>query len=164
MNDTAKIIADFIKAERNIYVKCPCCNEIYRLNEARIFWGEKMPQDLLDELKEKQLQLQEMEDVIRKDAIQRSLVTYIGKTLENLAPTLKNWGHQPRDCRFLGDPIDFIAFDGLFENRKVQQITFLEVKTGKSKVSPSEKSIKNTIEEKKIAFEEVRLPSELVST
>lgn len=68
INDTTKRIVDFIESERNIYVKCPCCNENYRLNETRIFGGENMPKYLLDELKDKQqqLQLEHMEDNTRK--------------------------------------------------------------------------------------------------
>jgi len=85
---------------------------------------------------------------------------YIGKTLEHLAPATVKWGHHPRDCRFLSEPIDFIAFDGLFTKDEVSKITFIEAKSGNSKLSQREKSIKNAVEKGEVYFEEFRLESQ----
>lgn len=156
-DSTLKLLADFIQAERNIYAQCPSCAEIYRLNEFKIFYGKKPPKDLLDQLRLAEEEFEEKKKKIIEQAIEKSKVTYIGKTLEHLAPTVVKWGHQPRDCRFLAEPIDFIAFDGLFKEDKVSKVTFIEAKTGNSKLSPRERSIKNVIENKEVYFEEFRL-------
>jgi len=153
----AKTLADFIQAERNIYAQCPACNKIHRLNEFKIFYGETPPQDLLDKLRQAELEFEEKKKKIVVEAIEKSKQVYIGKTLEHLAPTTANWGHQPRDCRFLAEPIDFIAFDGLFNDDKVNKITFIDAKTGEAKLSPREKSIKKAVEKGEVYFEEFKI-------
>jgi predicted Holliday junction resolvase-like endonuclease len=156
-NSTEKILADFIQAERNIYAQCPECQTIHRLNEYKIFYGKKPPKDLLDQLREAIEEFEEKKKKIIEQSIEKSKQVYIGKTLEHLAPTVATWGHKPRDCRFLAEPIDFIAFDGLFEKDEVSKITFIEAKTGNAKTSSREKSIKNAVEKGEVYFEEFRL-------
>lgn len=158
-NSIEKTLVDFIQAERNIYAQCPNCDEIHRLNEFKIFYGTTPPQDLLDRLRQAELEFEEKKKKIVQEAIEKSKQVYIGKTLEHLAPTTASWGHQPRDCRFLAEPIDFIAFDGLFNDDKVNKITFIDAKTGDAKLSAREKSIKKTIEKGEVYFEEFRLES-----
>lgn len=156
-NSPEKILADFIQAERNIYAQCPECQTIHRLNEYKIFYGKKPPKDLLDQLREAVKEFEEKKKKIIEQSIEKSKQVYIGKTLEHLAPTVATWGHKPRDCRFLAEPIDFIAFDGLFEKDEVSKITFIEAKTGNAKTSSREKSIKNAVEKGEVYFEEFRL-------
>jgi predicted Holliday junction resolvase-like endonuclease len=156
---TVKLLAEFIQAERNIYAQCPNCEEIHRLNEFKIFYGKKPPKDLLDQLREAAEEFEDKKKKIIEQAIERSKVTYIGKTLEHLAPTVVSWGHQPRDCRFLAEPIDFISFDGLFERDEVDKITFIEAKTGNAKLSSREKSIKDAVEKGEVYFEEFKMAS-----
>lgn len=158
-NPTEKILVDFIQAERNIYAQCPACNEIHRLNEFKIFSGKKPPKDMLDQLRQAEEEFEERKRKIIESSIEKSKQVYIGKTLEHLAPVVSSWGHKPRDCRFLAEPIDFIAFDGLFEDNTVNKITFIEAKTGNAKQSSREKSIKNAVEKGKVYFEEFRLAS-----
>lgn len=156
-NSSTREILHFIQAERNIYAQCPACNEIHRLNEFKIFSGKKPPKDLLDQLREAEEEFEEKKRKIIEASIEKSKQVYIGKTLEHLAPTVATWGHKPRDCRFLAEPIDFIAFDGLFDDNAVNRITFIEAKTGNAKQSAREKSIKNAVEKGEVYFEEFRL-------
>lgn len=158
-NDAEKLLADFIQSERNTYAQCPDCQAIHRLNEFKIFQGKKPPKDLLDQLRQAEEEFEEKKRKIIDASIEKSKQVYIGKTLEHLAPVVSSWGHKPRDCRFLAEPIDFIAFDGLFEDNTVSKITFIEAKTGNAKQSPREKSIKNAVEKGEVYFEEFRLTS-----
>src|SRR3989344_570603 len=96
----------------------------------------------------------------RKDAIAKSRAVLGGQFSENLAPYLPNFPYLPTECRFLGKPTDFIVFKGMDE-KKIDEIVFVEVKSGKSKLSPQEKNLKETIEKKKVKFEEYRIPKEL---
>lgn len=104
---------------------------------------------------------------IREDAIKRSAATILGKVGEHLAPLLifANYGINPKDLRFIGTPIDFIAFKGLSEDKPEEIIfivIFIEVKSGKTAaLSPREKSIKELVENKKVRWLLIHLPSEL---
>ncbi|MGH2611444.1 MAG: Holliday junction resolvase-like protein [Rhabdochlamydiaceae bacterium] len=158
-NPTTKLLADFIQTERNTYAQCPDCQAIHRLNEFKIFNGKRPPQDLLDQLRQAQEEFEAKKKKIIHESIEKSKQVYIGKTLEHLAPTVSSFGHQPRDCRFLAEPIDFIAFDGLFNENKVDKITFIDAKTGEADLSPRQKSIRKAVENGKVYFEEFRIES-----
>lgn len=118
---------------------------------------EAKAQLLLNEWKEKE------EERIREDAIRRSMHTIIGKVGEHLAPIIifSKYGINPKDFRFIGTPVDFIAFKGLSEGN-LTEIYFFEVKSGESKVlTERERQIKDAIESKKVKWELIHLPSEI---
>jgi len=96
----------------------------------------------------------------RKDAISKSRAVLSGLFSEQLAPFLPNFNYKPTECRFLGKPIDFICFKGLDE-KNVGEIVFVEVKSGNSKLSNSEKKLKDAIEKKKVRWEEYRVDKNL---
>jgi len=81
----------------------------------------------------------------RRQAIQRSRSTLLGKLFERLGPFLQRFGHDPRDVRPIMDPIDYVVFDGLTINRHVDHITFVEVKSGTARVSLTQRSIFDAI-------------------
>ncbi|MCF8884444.1 MAG: endonuclease, partial [Aigarchaeota archaeon] len=58
---------------------------------------------------------QEMEKEIRRDAIKSSITTLLGKVGEHIAPLymIRELDVDPRDLRFIGTPVDYIAFKGL---------------------------------------------------
>lgn len=96
----------------------------------------------------------------RKDAIMKSRAVLSGNFSEQLAPFLPNFPFSPTECRFIGKPVDLIAFKGLDE-KNISEVVFIEVKSGKSKLSPVEKSLKEAIENKRVSFEEYRVDEDV---
>lgn len=155
---------DFLKAERNIYVQCPDCEEIHRLSDLRVFYGKKPPRDWLDDLEKEWLKIEKAneditkrENEIRLDAVKRSRATLIGKTLENISPLAPHMTHHPRDLRSIWDPVDFVSFNGIFEKRKVDSVTFIDVKCGKSDLTSTQKSIKKAVENGDVNWETIKI-------
>ncbi len=99
-------------------------------------------------------------DLHRKDAIARSRSVLAGNFSEQLAPYLPNFPFNPSECKFLGKPVDFIVFHGLDE-KNVTGVSFVEVKSGKSKLSGTEKSLKEAIDKGKVDWKEYRVPDDL---
>jgi predicted Holliday junction resolvase-like endonuclease len=100
---------------------------------------------------------------ISKDAIKRSLSAILGKVGEELTPLLmfKKLGIEPKDFRHIGTPIDYVAFKGL-SNGKVEEILFIEVKTGNSpSLSDREKEVRKAVDEKRVRFVMINLKEEL---
>lgn len=107
---------------------------------------------------------QKEEEKIRKDAISRSTATILGRIGEQLAPLLffTNYGINSKEVRFLGQPVDFIAFKGGLEEGKVEEIVFIEVKSGRTKnLTPRERAIKRAVEEKRVSWITFHIPSEV---
>ena len=98
----------------------------------------------------------EYRDSISRDAIKGSQAAVAGKVFERLAPYLPGFGYNPRDVRFVGDPVDFIVFDGLSEDQ-CHRIVFVEVKTGASSLSSRERKVRDAIKAKRIEWQELRL-------
>jgi len=98
--------------------------------------------------------------VHRRDAIAKSRAVLSGMFSEQLAPFLPDFGYVPTECRFIGKPIDFICFKGL-DDKDIDEVVFVEVKSGNSKLSSTEKKLKEAIEKKKVRWEEYRVSKEL---
>jgi predicted Holliday junction resolvase-like endonuclease len=114
-------LIDYLKAQPEIYCECPFCNELFRLNEARLTFGKKAKKDLLDRLRELKLDFERRLQEEREDARKRSRPVSKGLMLENICPYLPTFKHHPRDARFLGDPIDFVIFMVFFLREKFQK-------------------------------------------
>ena len=86
---------------------------------------------------------------IRRDALGKSRAVLKGKIAEQLAPLLPGFDYNPADARFIGSPIDYIIFDGYSEamegNGKIRRIVLMDVKTGKARLSRTEKKVKSAV-------------------
>ncbi|MFQ5531237.1 MAG: Holliday junction resolvase-like protein [Candidatus Nanoarchaeia archaeon] len=98
--------------------------------------------------------------VHRKDAISKSRAVLSGHFSEQLAPFLPDFPWNPTECKFLGKPIDFLVFEGA-DKGEIESVKFVEVKSGNSKLNKKEKSLKQAIEDKKVSWEEYRIPEDL---
>ena len=96
----------------------------------------------------------------RQDAIMRSRAVLGGQFSEQLAPYLPDFGYLPTECRFMGKPIDFIVFKGM-DNKKIEEVVFVEVKSGKAKTNKHENNLKEAIEKGRVRWVEYRVPEEL---
>ncbi|MBI4116143.1 hypothetical protein HY449_00180 [Candidatus Pacearchaeota archaeon] len=99
----------------------------------------------------------------RKDAIAKSRAVLGGQFSEQLAPYLPDFPYSPSEVRFIGKPIDFIVFRGA-DNKQIDEIVFVEVKSGKSKINAHEKNLKNAIDKKRVRWEEYRIPEDITKS
>jgi predicted Holliday junction resolvase-like endonuclease len=101
-----------------------------------------------------------------KEARNRSLdgsrAVIKGKIAEQLAPVLPNFKYVPSDARFIGDPIDYIIFNGYTDikdnggSEKDLEVVILDVKTGQASLSQSQQAIARAIKAGRVRFEVVR--------
>jgi predicted Holliday junction resolvase-like endonuclease len=99
---------------------------------------------------------------IREDAIKRSRAVLGGQFSEQLAPYLPDFPYSPTECRFVGKPIDFIVFKGMDE-KEITEVKFVEVKSGKASMSTHERKLRDVIKDKKVTWEEYRIPEEITA-
>jgi predicted Holliday junction resolvase-like endonuclease len=96
----------------------------------------------------------------RKQAITQSRAVLGGQFSEQLSPYLPDFNYSPTECKFIGKPIDFICFKGMDE-KNISKVIFIEVKSGKSKVNFQERNLKEAIKNKRVRWEEYRIPEEI---
>ncbi|MDD7458375.1 MAG: Holliday junction resolvase-like protein [Treponema sp.] len=90
----------------------------------------------------------------RKDAIKKSRAVIGGQVAEQVAPFLPGFPCNPGDVSFLGKPVDFVAFCGLAEKDKIEEVVFIEVKTGQSKLNGHEKQLKDAVKNGRVRYVE----------
>lgn len=95
----------------------------------------------------------------RKDALDKSRAVIRGQATEHLAPYVMD-GVNPKDCRFMGNPIDYVVFDGLSDvtdkvAKEVKEVIFVDVKTGKSNLTTVQRRIRDAIEDNRVSFQVV---------
>jgi predicted Holliday junction resolvase-like endonuclease len=89
----------------------------------------------------------EREKSSRADAVKQSGATIRGNVTQHLIPYFPDFPWSPRDTRFIGTPIDLIIFSGLSEEKELDGIIFVEVKSGKTgALSESQKKVKRYLE------------------
>jgi predicted Holliday junction resolvase-like endonuclease len=93
---------------------------------------------------------------LRKEIANSSRSIIKGQVAEQLAPYLPNFPFNPAECKFLGNPIDFIVFRNL-EKKEESAIIFVEVKSGQSQLNTHERNLKQAIKNKNVFWYEYRL-------
>ena len=144
--------------ESNLYAECPCGGE-FKLSGAILFDGTRgFPPEALEKQKELKEELKEREEDLKKKgklattrAEKTAMTVNIGKKIEVVLPTMSDFKWKLADCRFLGDPIDFITFNG-FSMNNINSLSFVEVKSGAARLNDHQKAVKEAIEDKKVSY------------
>ena len=84
-----------------------------------------------------------------------SLQTLYGQAVEKVVPFMSDLQEYFPDIKYLGEPIDYIAF-----SRTRDMITFIEVKSGKARLTKKQERIKKLVENGNVEFKEIRIERE----
>lgn len=113
-------------------------------------------------LQQKEIEWQAASEDMRKAALAKSRQVIGGSFSEQLAPFLPGFPFDPTEARFIGKPVDFLVFRGL-AGGQIDEVVFVEVKSGLSRLNSNEQSLKNCIEQKRVSFAEYRVPTEITA-
>ena len=94
----------------------------------------------------------------KKAAVRRSRSVLGGMFAEQLAPYLPNFPFSPTEAKFIGAPIDFLVFKGM-DAQHIEEVIFVEVKSGSARLNHNEHSLKDAIENKRVRWHEYRVPT-----
>ena len=94
----------------------------------------------------------------RVDSNKRQRAIVKGDISETIAPWALEGVNSVKELRFLGNPIDFIGFNGLDVEGEIN-IKFIEIKTGKSRLTKNEKRIKEAVEAKRVEWQTIEIKS-----
>jgi len=168
-------VLEVLRNIKGLKITCSSCEESFSPQQARLFDIRKtLPKSIestinseLSQLKRRLVrankdtkkmsgQLQSLtakKKKFKKRKIQRpkeiQIITQrinIGQIIEKILPATTNFRYETKDCRALLTPIDYIAFNGLSENDRIDKVSFIEVKTGSANLQKSQKQVKKAIE------------------
>jgi predicted Holliday junction resolvase-like endonuclease len=98
----------------------------------------------------------------KRDGTARATIK--GQIAEQIAPMLPGFPFTPSDFRFLGQPIDFIAYVGLTEAKEglgdIKEVVIGDIKMGSARLSPHQQMIKRAVDEGRVRWETIHLDRE----
>ncbi|HNT74645.1 MAG TPA: Holliday junction resolvase-like protein [Anaerolineae bacterium] len=100
----------------------------------------------------------------RRDTADQSRAVLKGKMAEQIAPLLPGFKYWPADARFLGDPVDYVVFNGYSAltdgagGGEELEVVILDIKRGaRTTLSPGQRAIARAVEQGRVRFEVVRV-------
>jgi predicted Holliday junction resolvase-like endonuclease len=99
----------------------------------------------------------------RRESADQSRAVLKGKMAEQMAPLLPGFDYWPADARFLGDPVDYVIFNGYSACKDdgaggdALEVVILDIKQGKSMLTQSQRQIARAVEAGRVRFEVVRV-------
>ncbi|GEM_PF-3115242 len=98
----------------------------------------------------------------RRESVAGSRAVLKGKMAEQMAPLLPGFDYLPADARFLGDPVDYVVFDGYSACKDggdcaSVEIVILDVKQGQARLSRGQRLIAEAVASGRVRFEVVHV-------
>lgn len=112
-----------------------------------------------------ELELEHQEKLLhaQKRSVNTSRAVLKGKMAEQLAPIMPEFQYLPSDAKFLGDPIDYVVFDGYSDFRDGDgsaediEVVFIDIKSGGARLTKGQMAIAQAIREGRVRFETIRI-------
>lgn len=138
---------------------CPYCETKLKLSDVEVFDDKNFQEKSLEfyelELKKVQKQKERIEGLQNGNYNWLTVNTKainVGFILERIILTMDSFKYNHNDCRPMFDPLDYLIFEGLADKGYVENITFVDVKTGNARLTDGQKQIKQTILDKNVKF------------
>jgi predicted Holliday junction resolvase-like endonuclease len=99
----------------------------------------------------------------QKRSVNTSRAVLKGKMAEQLAPILPEFEYLPSDAKFLGDPVDYVVFDGYTAFRDGEgraediDVILIDIKSGGARLTKGQLAIADAIEHGRVRFETIRI-------
>lgn len=115
-----------------------------------------------------ELELEHQQALLRaqKRSVNTSRAVLKGKMAEQMAPIMPEFHYLPSDAKFLGDPIDYVVFDGYTDFRDGDglaediEVVLIDIKSGGARLTKGQQAIAHAIREGRVRFETIRIDFE----
>jgi len=163
----ASNLVNLFQSFRQILCICPCCGDIVRLSDLRLKYKGKAPRTWLDTheskiklLEEKELLFEEKEEKLRKKAIERGRKKVPKMICKCFDRGIARFNYNPYDIKALLHPVDFVVFNGLNDEKKLEDITFLSKKTSNDILNKIRNSLEMAIDRERYDWHIARVSIE----
>ena len=112
-----------------------------------------------------ELKLEHQQSLIaaQKRSVNTSRAVLKGKMAEQLAPIMPEFQYLPSDAKFLGDPVDYVVFDGYTDFRDGEgdaediEVVLIDIKSGGARLTKGQQAIARAVQEGRVRFETIRI-------
>lgn len=135
-------------------IECPECGRDFPIKRGFLFdatrtlpdRAAKLIESRRADLHDRRLDLRARKTAAQERPELAGRTVRIGKVVEKIAPTLPGFPVQTADCRSLLEPIDYIVFKGLSMKGSIEEVEFVEVKSGGATLSVGQRQIRDAVE------------------
>ena len=112
---------------------------------------------------ELELEHQQALTAAQKRSVNTSRAVLKGKMAEQLAPIMPEFQYLPSDAKFMGDPIDYVVFDGYTDFRDGEgsaddiEVVLIDIKSGGARLTKGQQAIAQAVREGRVRFETIRI-------
>ncbi|MFT4020329.1 MAG: Holliday junction resolvase-like protein [Acinetobacter sp.] len=112
---------------------------------------------------ELQLEHQQALQLAQRRSVNTSRAVLKGKMAEQFAPVMPGFQYLPSDAKFLGDPVDYVVFNGYSEFRDGEgaadaiEVVLIDIKSGGARLTKGQQAIAQAIQQGKVRFETIRV-------
>lgn len=141
----------FFSYQRQIFGVCPCCGDLFRLSDCKVYrkdapvsdWKEKLEKQsaALDRFEEK---LDEKMDALREKA-RIAGRKQADKLIKKVDPVFAPLKLNPDDAKVVFHPVDFVVFNGM-KTKELKSLIVLDSKHKPKDLLPLQESIFNAID------------------
>ena len=112
-----------------------------------------------------ELELEHQQSLVaaQKRSVNTSRAVLKGKMAEQLAPIMPEFQYLPSDAKFLGDPVDYVVFDGYTDFRDGAgdaediEVVLIDIKSGGARLTKGQQAIARAVQEGRVRFETIRI-------
>lgn len=164
MDNPLKSLISAIQRDKRFMGTCPACSEDFRLADAALFALNDGPPEtalaaiagIRERIKERKEDLATARARMTQRAERTAQAVNLGKIIEKIVPSFSSFSYASGDCRALFEPIDYVIFSGLTSAGRVDALHFVDIKSGKARLSETQRRIKQKVEVGAVKFITIR--------
>lgn len=145
--NTVRLFQDF----QRLYGFCPCCGELFRLSDARLFYKASPPRTLWDDLNDERARLERGAERLEQDTerLREQAIETGRRERDRRLNGLISFFHRRRialgDMKLLFHPVDYVVFRGLGQ-RTCTAVEFLDCEPVSTTHERLQRSIERTVD------------------
>jgi predicted Holliday junction resolvase-like endonuclease len=161
MRKSPKSVIEELQRNKRFMGTCPTCNEDFRLADATLFALDEQPpqvaleaiEAIREQIRERKNDLANARERMTARAERTAQAVNLGKIIEKIVPSFSSFSYSAGDCRALFEPIDYLIFSGLANRGEVDALLFVDVKSGRARLTGMQKNIKERVEAGAVKFD-----------
>lgn len=141
----------FFSIQRQIFGLCPCCGDIFRLSDAKLYLKDKPKSDWMDKLHKAEERLDKQENKINEERAEISEISRIKgrnealKSIKKIDTIFHPNNLSADDAKVMFHPVDFVVFNGMKISNEIE-ITLLDRVVENTAQKALQRSIEKTVE------------------
>jgi predicted Holliday junction resolvase-like endonuclease len=153
----------YFTLQRGIFGVCPCCGELFRLSDARVFVKTRPERDWMDKLdaEDERLgkleeRLEEQKEELREKARAKARLE-ANRLIRNIDPVFAPRRLNPDDAKPILHPVDFIVFNGMKTQSAIRNLVLLDHETRSPERKRLQRSIERAVSKKRYEWRTLRV-------